>query len=139
MEHYFVDTSFLIARFNPRDANHVRAREVVTSQTSPERAPSRWIYSDYIFDETITTVLGLTRRWDDARRIGEALRESHLLRMSRVDEASFEAAWELFRNRPDKMWSFTDCTSFTVMERFGIRKALAFDRNFREAGFAVLP
>jgi uncharacterized protein len=139
MEHYFVDTSFLISRFNPRDVNHSKARSVVLDRRAPEKEPSRWIFSDYIFDETITTVLGLTRRWDAARRIGEALRDSQLLRMSRIEEPVFEAAWELFRERPDKVWSFTDCTSFVLMERLGIRKALTFDRNFREAGFAMLP
>ncbi|MFZ0891717.1 MAG: PIN domain-containing protein [Thermoplasmata archaeon] len=97
------------------------------------------MFSDYIFDETTTTVVGLTLRWDAARRIGEALRDSQLLRMSRIEEPVFEAAWELFRERPDKVWSFTDCTSFVLMERLGIRKALTFDWNFREAGFAMLP
>ncbi len=112
---------------------------MVLERREPEREPTRWIYSDYIFDETITTVLGLTRRWDAARKIGEALRGSHLLRMSRIEEPVFEAAWDLFGERPDKQWSFTDCTSFVLMERLGIHRALTFDRNFREAGFAVLP
>ena len=33
---------------------------MVLEREEPEREPTRWIYSDYIFDETITTVLGLT-------------------------------------------------------------------------------
>lgn len=139
MEHYFADTSFLIARFNPQDTHHRAARAIIEQRGAVEHGPSRWIFSDYIFDETVTTVLGLTRRWETARKVGEALRSSRLLRMARVDESCFEAAWELFCRRPDKHWSFTDCTSFVLMERLGIRKALTFDRNFREAGFAVLP
>jgi uncharacterized protein len=139
MEHLFVDTSFLIARFNPKDANHGSAMAVVETHGEVDGEHTRWIFSDYIFDETVTTVLGLTRRWDSARRIGEGLLGSKLLSMTRVDEAAFKAAWDLFRSRRDKLWSFTDCTSFVLMERLGIRKSLSFDGNFRQAGFAVLP
>jgi hypothetical protein len=32
-----------------------------------------------------------------------------------------------------------NCTSFVLMENLGLRKALAFDRNFAEAGFAMIP
>jgi len=39
----------------------------------------------------------------------------------------------------DKRWSFTDCTSFVLMQNLGIRKALTFDANFRQAGFATFP
>ena len=31
-------------------------------------------------------------------------------------------------------WSFTDCTSKTVMDSLGIRTAFAFDGHFREFG-----
>jgi len=51
----------------------------------------------------------------------------------------FEAAWSLFLDRADKRWSFTDCTSFVLMENLGIRKAVTFDGNFRQAGFAMFP
>ena len=35
--------------------------------------------------------------------------------------------------------SFVDCTSFRVMRRLGLRSAFAFDRQFRQQGFQVLP
>jgi len=66
------------------------------------------------------------------------LRESSL-EMVRIEPPVFEAAWSLFLDHPDKHWSFTDCTSFVLMEKLGIRGALTFDRNFREAGFATFP
>lgn len=140
MDHYFVDTSFLVARFNPRDANHAAAREALTpTGKGPALPPHRCLYSDYVFDETVTTTLALTRRHEAAKKVGETLRASLLFRMARVDEAAFEEAWLLFRERPEKEWSFTDCTSFVLMERLGLKRALSFDRNFREAGFATFP
>ncbi|HED04153.1 MAG TPA: hypothetical protein ENI60_05240 [Candidatus Fraserbacteria bacterium] len=41
-----------------------------------------------------------------------------------------EAAWEIF-----KKFSFTDCTSFAVMKRLGLQRALAVDRHFQVMGF----
>jgi len=70
---------------------------------------------------------------------GQAILESKNLRLVRVELPAFEAAWKLFVRRSDKRWSFTDCTSFVLMENLGIRKAVTFDANFRQAGFATFP
>ncbi len=44
----------------------------------------------------------------------------------------------LYLGRPDKDWSLTDCISFVVMEREGLREALTADRHFIQAGFTAL-
>jgi predicted nucleic acid-binding protein len=38
----------------------------------------------------------------------------------------------------DKSWSYTDCTSFAVMERLGIATAFSFDYNFSQYGYRRL-
>ena len=53
--------------------------------------------------------------------------------------APMAPSWKLFVRRSEKRWSFTDCTSFVLMDNLDLRKALAFDRNFVEAGFAMIP
>jgi predicted nucleic acid-binding protein len=50
----------------------------------------------------------------------------------------FHAGMQLHEARPDKAWSLTDCVSFVFMERQGIRRALAFDHHFTQAGFEAL-
>jgi uncharacterized protein len=45
------------------------------------------------------------------------------------------SAVQLYRDRPDKNWSLTDCLSFLVMERRGLAEALTTDRDFEQAGF----
>jgi predicted nucleic acid-binding protein len=49
-----------------------------------------------------------------------------------------DAGLDLYRGRPDKAWSLTDCISFVVMERDGIREALTGDHHFEQAGFVAL-
>ncbi|MGQ9825653.1 MAG: type II toxin-antitoxin system VapC family toxin [Desulfotomaculales bacterium] len=39
----------------------------------------------------------------------------------------------------DQNFSFTDCTSFVLMERLGVKEAAAFDARFEAAGFVRLP
>jgi len=47
-------------------------------------------------------------------------------------------AIRLFTARHDKDWSLTDCPSFIVMERKGIREALTADNHFEQAGFHAI-
>ena len=39
----------------------------------------------------------------------------------------FHAGTELFRERPDKAWSLTDCLSFVTMQHEGLTDALTAD------------
>lgn len=50
----------------------------------------------------------------------------------------FDRGVDLYRNRPDKDWSLTDCISFVVMQERGITEALTGDRHFEQAGFVAL-
>src|SRR5213594_42433 len=138
-EYAFADSSFLVARFNIRDRNHRAAIAHVEEQRHARSDALRLVLSDYVFDETVTALVVRSRRHDLASAAGRAILDSKNLRMVRVESPAFAAAWKLFVRRSDKRWSFTDCTSFVLMENMDLRKALAFDRNFVEAGFAMIP
>jgi len=138
-EHAFVDTSFLVARFNRSDARHRAARRILEGMRQPGAVVYRLVFSDYVFDESVTTIRFRTGRHEMAATAGRAMRDSRTLHLIRVEPPVFEAAWRLFLDRKDKEWSFTDCTSFVLMESLDSRKALTFDDNFRQAGFAMLP
>lgn len=45
---------------------------------------------------------------------------------------------EFFDKRKDKDWGLTDCISFVVMKRYGIKDALAADDHFVQAEFKAL-
>ena len=49
-----------------------------------------------------------------------------------------DSAVQLYRTRPDKDWSLTDCLSFVVMERRHMTEALTTDGHFEQAGLKVM-
>jgi uncharacterized protein len=138
-EHAFVDSSFFVARFNVRDRDHRAAVAFLEEQRRTGADALRLVSSDYVFDETVTALLTRTKRPDAVSAAGQAILKSKNVRLARVETPTFDASWRLFVQRLDKRWSFTDCTSFVLMDTLGIRKALTFDTNFRQAGFAMFP
>jgi predicted nucleic acid-binding protein len=63
-----------------------------------------------------------------------------------VTPADLDAAWAIGEAFPDQRFSLVDRTSFAVMERLGVHRALAFDDDFavyrfgprRDRAFEVL-
>ena len=53
-------------------------------------------------------------------------------------DTQFSTAVERYASRSDQRWSLTDCASFLLMEERGITEALAYDRDFEQAGFIAL-
>ncbi len=61
-----------------------------------------------------------------------AERRNTLVRVTSGDEAR---AFQILAHYHDKVFTFTDATSFAVMERLAIPLALTFDGDFTRAGF----
>lgn len=53
-----------------------------------------------------------------------------------VAEVDWSQALEIFEQYEDQDFSFTDCTSFALLQRLKIREVLAFDKHFLTMGFA---
>ncbi len=99
----------------------------------------RLIASDYLLDE-VYTLIRMRVGHRAAVDFGQSIQASRFFRIEPVTPADFEAAWRIFSRYDDKLFSFTDCTSFAVMERLRIRTAFTFDDNFRDYGkFTVKP
>ena len=49
-----------------------------------------------------------------------------------------EEAWQMFKRYADKVFSYTDCTSFIVMRHRGIWDAFTNDHNFEQVGYQRL-
>jgi predicted nucleic acid-binding protein len=131
VDRLFVDTSAWLAYANRADGAHAAVREALG------RFEGRLVTTNFVFDETVT----LCRRMGHSAAVlvGEVLRDTDVADLVRVRPGDEADAWQLFRDRKDKAYSFTDCTSVVVMRRLGLHRAATLDEDFEREGFAVLP
>ncbi len=132
MERAFVDTSAWIALMSRDDPSRETVRRAI------ESFRGRLVTTNFILDETVTLALA-SESHKAAVKVGERLSSEDLADLIRLTAADETAAFELFKKRPDKGYSFTDCTSFAIMRRLDVRVAIALDDHFRQEGFTVLP
>lgn len=132
MKRVFVDTSAWYAYARADDPDHAAVKACLKDWEG------RLVTSNFIFDETVTLIRARAGH-GAALRVGEALRDPGVVDLVRLDHADEETAWEFFRRRNDKAFSFTDCASFALMRRLSLHLALSTDRHFRQAGFDVRP
>jgi uncharacterized protein len=121
----FVDTGAWVALFVEADARHEAARAWINSNRE------RLVTSDYIVDEVLTLITARYRR-RTAIRAGSVLFAEDLAGLIQLTEEDKAQAWGIFQSHGDKGWSFTDCTSYALMQRLGISTAFAFDRHFSQ-------
>ncbi|MFT3882937.1 MAG: PIN domain-containing protein [Gemmatales bacterium] len=55
-----------------------------------------------------------------------------------IDHELEQRVWQLWRERHDKLWTVTDCSSFIIMQELGITEAVTADHHFAQAGFVCL-
>jgi predicted nucleic acid-binding protein len=60
------------------------------------------------------------------------------VRVVEVPRGLFLDGVALYRARPDKEYSLTDCISMHVMRREGLTDALTNDHHFTQEGFRIL-
>jgi predicted nucleic acid-binding protein len=93
--------------------------------------------SNYILDE-ILTLLKTRLGPSIAIPFGQKLWDQEASALVRITEEDEEKAWGMFRQYEDKGFSFTDCTSFALMERLAINTVFAFDDHFVQYGKFVI-
>ena len=128
----FADTHFWIALLSERDAAHGAARRWQTAGGLREVVTTSWVLVEVAdgmrepFErETCSTFI-------------DYLRGAPAIRIIPATEQLLWRGFELYRKRPDKAWSLTDCISFVVMQDEGLTEALKGDRHFEQAGYRAL-
>jgi predicted nucleic acid-binding protein len=128
----FADTFYFIALLNPTDAAHARAK-AYTATFGERMVTTDWVLTE-LADALAKTPAG---RAEVLATIAD-LRADPDAEIVPFDPALQADGLALYARRMDKEWSLTDCVSFVVMEREGIRDALTGDKHFEQAGFNVL-
>ena len=131
----FADTGAWCALYDRSDIHHARASAFLQELKSQK---TQLITSDYVLDESLT-LLRFRAGHKEAVDLGKWVLQSPLVKLINVDEKIWQAAWDVFVRYDDKEFSFTDCTSFAIMRQLGLLNAFAFDHNFEQAGFVMLP
>jgi predicted nucleic acid-binding protein len=127
------DTSALLALYVRNDANHARALEFV------QRNPNvRYVLTELILAEVATRLRALAGA-ERGASVARSLLESHRYEVLFADSRLLRSAIEKMASLRDKRLSLTDCVSFEVMDRLGLRDAFSFDRDFRDCGYAMVP
>jgi len=127
----FVDTSAWYAIIDKNDQDHAAAVSKIQILDRP------LVTSNYIFDE-ILTLLQARLGPSIAIPFGQKLWDQEVSALVRITEEDEEKAWRVFRQYTDKGFSFTDCTSFALMERLDINTVFAFDDHFVQYGKFVI-
>jgi len=127
----FVDTSAWYAIIDKNDQDHAAAVSKIQILDRP------LVTSNYIFDE-ILTLLQARLGPSIAIPFGQKLWDQEVSALVRITEEDEEKAWRVFRQYTDKGFSFTDCTSFALMERLDINTVFALDDHFVQYGKFVI-
>ena len=137
----FVDTWGWLSLADADDPAHNAVKNLRETDIEAGR---RWVTSDYVLDETITRLFA-RRPFHEAERFCSALfraQQRGLLFIEPIHAARFREAYQLRVRYNDKpRVSFTDLTSFVVMEELTIRHVLTGDSHFRQSefGFITMP
>lgn len=93
---------------------------------------SDWVLAEFLNGTSRRSLRG------PASGLVRALTASTRATVLEADRASWSRAFGLYAGRPDKSWSFIDCTSIVACEARGIRDVFTHDRHFEQAGLAIL-
>lgn len=130
----FIDTSFFKALVDKQDEFYPRAVKI-WKKLQVDNPPL--FTSNYILDEAFTLIrlrCGLEKVTKFRNLLAESSPQLKIIRVMVVDEST---AWKWFL----KNWSglsFTDCITFAVMNRLGLKEVVTFDRHFIKAGFQIV-
>lgn len=133
-EEVFLDASYAIALAVRSDCRHEKAMDLATELQS--RAV-KLVTTRAVMLE-ICNALSRQRYRQAAVVLADALERDESVEILPLSDDLFREAFNLFRERADKEWGITDCTSFVVMKKRGMTSALTADEHFLQAGFRAL-
>ncbi len=116
----FVDTSAWYAAADRDDRSHERAKAILSSNEP-------LVTTDHILIESWMLIRHRIGR-SEAIIFGSRL--SHVAQVESVLAADLQNALGIIDEWSDQDFSIVDCTSFSVMQRLGLRRVASFDSDF---------
>ena len=141
IEPLFVDTWGWLVLANDRDPAFAAVAEL---RRQYAESGALWVTTDYVLDETITRLFA-SAPFRHAQAFCKGIFDSQqagAVVIEPIHAQRFQNAYRLrLRYRDKPRVSFTDLTSFTVMQELGIHQVLTGDAHFQQVGlgFHQLP
>lgn len=126
----FIDTGAFLAIADKSDTFHEMAANILQELTEQKAILHT---SNYIIDETITLIRARVNH-NAAVAFIKGLEVSNI-KVLHVSEKDEQIAKELFIKYKDKDFSYTDCTSFALIDKYSIDAALSLDEHFSQYGY----
>ena len=130
----FADTGYWVAIQNIDDQLHGVAQRVTDGLGQRRIVTTQMVLVEFLNY--------MSRGGEDGRTLAvrtvRGLEDSPNVEIVEQTGAQYNAALERYASRSNQRWSVTDCASFLLMEERGITEALAYDRDFEQAGFIAL-
>lgn len=125
MARLFVDTGAFYALADRSDRHHSGVAAAFRELVDTEEL----VTSDHVVVETWFLIVSRLGR-DAALRFWDAT-ETGVVQVFGVTSSDWHRGHEIARDWPDQGFSIVDCTSFALIERYRIERAMALDRHFR--------
>lgn len=129
----FVDTSALYAMLSADDLHHdaaVRCFEMLHDEQAT------LVSTNYVVVEC-ASLIQRRRGFEHASTF--LVKAGEILEMVWIDADEHRQTVALWTAAQSRALSLVDCSSIAVMRAHGLRRIVAFDRQFAQAGFELLP
>lgn len=130
----FIDTGYLVALLNRRDALHGQAKLLAARFRDRDRSVAT---TDGVLLEFANFFSKSPLRSACADAIRK-MRAAPGFKIEQLTPKLMDRAVTRYAAHHDKHWSLTDCVSMEVMLEHGLRDAATPDHHFAQAGFRVL-
>jgi len=134
MRRLFADAVYWIAVANPKDQWHAKVVNVMRSLRHASLVTTEEVLDEF---QTYYSGHGPVLRNNAAQTVEDALADP-LVVVRPQSHQSFLDGFALYKARPDKEYSLTDCISMEAMRQEGITEILTHDNHFTQEGFAIL-
>jgi uncharacterized protein len=134
MRRVFADAVYWIALANRKDQWHPKVVQAMRSLGA-----ATLVTTDEVLDEFLAYYSGHGPivRSEAVQTVEDALADASLIVLPQSHH-SFLDGLALYKARPDKAYSLTDCISMLAMRQEGITDILTHDSHFTQEGFTIL-